>query len=201
MTRISSRFTTFHKRIFPALPLVVAAALFLGDLFKNGVIAGATLLGPFLMGIVSLGIGFRVWDLVDEVYDCYDHLLVRNHGLEEAIPLSKVMHVSASVTPNYPRITLRLVEPCLLGGDRLLARHGVPLNRSAGAPLWTSSSPASTGAVGRAVSLRCEVTANTPSILVSSRADYGRCATGNFDYFYSALLGGIMSGHFFAWPA
>jgi len=112
VTRISSRFTTFHKRIFPAIPLVGAAALFLGDIFKNGVIAGTTLLGPFLMGIVSLGIGFRVWDLVGEVYDCYDHLLVRNRGLEEAIPLSNVMNVSASVTPNYPRITLRLAEPC-----------------------------------------------------------------------------------------
>jgi hypothetical protein len=97
VTRISSRFTTFHKRIFPAIPLVAAAAIFLGELFKHG-LTGNTLIGPFFMGLVNLGIGFRVWDLVDEVYDCYDHLLVKNHGLEEAIPLSN---------------------------DRLLARHRV----------------------------------------------------------------------------
>ena len=117
MTRISSKWTTFHKRIFPALPLVGGAALFLGDLFKHGTIAGTTLLGPFLMGIFSLGIGFRVWDLVDEVYDCYDHLLVRNRGVEEAIPLSSVMNVSESLSPNYRRITLRLTAPCTFGRE------------------------------------------------------------------------------------
>ena len=116
MTRISSRFTTFHKRIFPAIPLVAAAAIFLGELFKHG-LTGNTLIGPFLMGLFSLGIGFRMWDLVDEVYDCYDHLLVKNHGLEEAIPLSNVMNVSASMSPNYRRITLRLAEPCAFGRE------------------------------------------------------------------------------------
>jgi hypothetical protein len=116
VTRISSGFTTFHKRIFPAVPLLGAAALFLGDVFK-GTISGATLVGPLLIGIFCLGIGFRVWDLVDEVYDCYDHLLVRNRGLEEAIPLSSVMNVSESAAPNYRRITLRLVEPCAFGRE------------------------------------------------------------------------------------
>ena len=116
MTRISSRFTVFHKRIFPAIPLVGGTAVFLGDAFKHGV-TGAALIGPFLMGIISLGIGFRMWDLVDEVYDCYDHLLVKNHGLEEAIPLSNVMNVSASMSPNYRRITLRLAEPCAFGRE------------------------------------------------------------------------------------
>jgi hypothetical protein len=117
VTRISSRFTTFHKRIFPAVPLVGGAALFLGDIVKNGVMSGDTLLGPLLMGIFALGIGFRVWDLVDEVYDAYDHLLVRNRGLEEAIPLSNIINVSASLSPNYRRITLRLAEPCAFGRE------------------------------------------------------------------------------------
>jgi hypothetical protein len=107
----------FHKRIFPAIPLVAAVALFLGDVFKNGAMTGVTLLGPFFMGIVSLGLGFRVWDLVDEVYDCYDHLLVKNHGLEEAIPLANIMNVSATLSPNFRRITLRLAEPCAFGRE------------------------------------------------------------------------------------
>jgi hypothetical protein len=112
VTRISSSFTTFHKRIFPAIPLATGGVLLLADVFKGKATNGSPLLLLFLMGVFSVGLGFRVWDLVDEVYDCYDHLLVRNRGLEEAIPLSNVMNVSASVTPNYPRITLRLAEPC-----------------------------------------------------------------------------------------
>ena len=70
MTRISSRFTTFHKRIFPAIPLVAAAAIFLGELFKHG-LTGNTLIAPFFMGLVSLGIGFRVWDLVEREHTVY----------------------------------------------------------------------------------------------------------------------------------
>jgi hypothetical protein len=119
VTRISSRFTTFHKRIFPAIPLVGGVTVCVADVFfRNGVtdVAGLLLL-PFFMGLVGLGIGFRVWDLVDEVYDGYDHLLVKNHGLEEAIPLSSVMNVSASLSPNYRRITLRLAEPCTFGRE------------------------------------------------------------------------------------
>jgi hypothetical protein len=99
------------------VPLVGGAAIFLGDVFRNGLIGGAELIGPFLMGIIGLGIGFRVWDLVDEVYDCYDHLLVKNRGLEEAIPLSNVINVSESASPNYRRITLRLAEPCAFGRE------------------------------------------------------------------------------------
>jgi hypothetical protein len=118
VTRISSRFTTFHKRIFPAVPLVGGATTLVLDLVMNGMrdFTGAIAL-VFFMGIISVSIGFRMWDLVDEVYDCYDHLLVNNHGLEEAIPLSSVMNVSESASPSYRRITLRLAEPCALGRE------------------------------------------------------------------------------------
>ena len=116
MTRISSRFTTLHKRIFPAVPLAGGATALVLDLVMHGMrdFTGAIAL-MFFMGIISISIGFRMWDLVDEVYDCYDHLLVRNRGLEEAIPLSGVMNVSASESPNHRRITLRLAEPCAFG--------------------------------------------------------------------------------------
>lgn len=77
---------------------------------------GVSLAMPLLMGIGGyFMIGFQVWGLVDEVYDCVDHLLVKNRGLEEAIPLSNIMNVSDGLITKFPRITLTLVEPSAFG--------------------------------------------------------------------------------------
>jgi hypothetical protein len=47
--------------------------------------------------------------LVDEVYDCGDHLLIRNEGEEFVLPLSTVINVSSSLASNPARITLMLL--------------------------------------------------------------------------------------------
>jgi hypothetical protein len=123
VTRISSRLTTFHKRIFPLIWLLGAG----GALFVAGIIdvsrfglanSGGNLVMAVVFGIAGyFMIGFRVWDLVDEVYDCDDYLLVKNRGLEEAIPLSSVMNVSTTLMTSYPRVTLRLTEPSSFGKE------------------------------------------------------------------------------------
>jgi len=121
VTRISSRSTTFHK-IFPMIWLVGPGTVFaLGvvHVLTHGVIDDAvTLIVPVFMGIAGFFlIGSRVWGLMDEVYDCTDYLLVKNHGREEAIPLTNIMNVSDAVFTQFPRVTLRLVEPCSFGRE------------------------------------------------------------------------------------
>lgn len=119
MTRISSRFTQFHKRIFPTFWFGFVA-LFAATSFFSG--AGDTdpmfYIGPAFMAVVGFAFMKKlVWDLADEVYDCGDELLVRNRGREERIRLSGIINVNVSSNMNPPRITLRLDRPGRLGGE------------------------------------------------------------------------------------
>lgn len=119
MRKISSRFTWYFKKGFPALWFGILLALFVGAL----VVGVPEELGLFLVApVVMAMIGFfvlkkLVWNLVDEVYDLGDHLLVRNRGEEDRVPLSNVMHVDAATRRNPPRITLRLVVPGKFGSQ------------------------------------------------------------------------------------
>jgi hypothetical protein len=108
MRRISSSWTCFYKRIFPAvwfgfLILFVGLSVFFGQRSL-----------PFL--IVPLGMmGFGyflmkklVFDLVDEVWDDGDALVVKNRGRNERIAFVDIKNVNYSPFVNPPRVTLSL---------------------------------------------------------------------------------------------
>lgn len=119
MRRISSSFTVFNKKIFPALWFGFLG-FFLVTTTLTGVV-GEDLM--FLVVPVSMAVfGFflmkkLVWDLADEVYDGGDFLLVRNRGEEDRIPLSNIMNVSVSTYMNPPRVALRLANPSRFGNE------------------------------------------------------------------------------------
>ena len=119
MTKISSGRTWFHKRVFPILwfgiiGVVLVVALISGAYEK----APVALIAPVVMAIFGFFLMKKlVFDLVDEVYDGGDHLVVRNGGKEERIPLSNIMNLNASTLVNPPRITLRLVNRGRFGNE------------------------------------------------------------------------------------
>jgi hypothetical protein len=119
VTKISSRYTTFNKRIFPAiwfgfLAFFVITVIFTGAVEKDFMF----LVVPVLMAVFGFFLMKKlVWNLVDEVYDCGDSLLIRNRGKEDTIALSNIMNVSASTYMNPPHVTLRLVAPSKFGSE------------------------------------------------------------------------------------
>jgi hypothetical protein len=107
------------KRVFPFFWFGFLAFLLLINLF-----AGTWRKAPafLLIPLIMAGFGFflfkgLVWDLVDEVYDCGDHLLIRNDGEEASVLLSQVVNVSSTTFVNPPRITLRLGSASKFGTD------------------------------------------------------------------------------------
>jgi hypothetical protein len=119
VTRISSNWTTFHKRAFPAFWFGFLA-LFVGIAFVSGSVNKdpTFLVVPLFMACFGYFIMRKfVWDLVDEVWDCGDSLLIRNRGEETVVRLSNIMNVNASTYMNPPRITLRLIEPGPFGSE------------------------------------------------------------------------------------
>lgn len=114
MTKISSRWTRFHKIVFPAFWFGFLTLFLLSSFaFEKQTEADIMFI---VMPVVMMAFGFflfrkLIWDLVDEVYDCGETLLVRNRGKEERIGLSNVIHVNVSTLMNPPRITLRLDKP------------------------------------------------------------------------------------------
>jgi hypothetical protein len=119
MTRISSKMTRFYKYAFPLiwlgiLAFIVAVVVGDGAAAKDPI----ALIVPCVMALVGTLVFKRlVWNLVDLVLDGGDYLLVKNRGLEERIPLANIMNISASTNTNPPRITMRLVNPGLLGSE------------------------------------------------------------------------------------
>ena len=120
MTRISSGWTRFHKKIFP-LFWFGSLAVFAANALVNS--RDNQLWWPFIAwAILIAGIGFYFWKkltwaLADEVLDGGDFLLVRKGGDEERVPLSTVMHVDAPSYLRPQRITLRLVKPGKFGSE------------------------------------------------------------------------------------
>jgi hypothetical protein len=119
VTRISSGWTVFSKKIFPTiwfglLGFFVVLGITTGTAAKDATF----LVIPFVMA----GFGFflmrkLVWDLADEVYDCGSALLVKNGGEEELVPLLNIMNVSVSTYVNPPRVSLRLIAPGKFGSE------------------------------------------------------------------------------------
>ena len=119
MTKISSRWTIYHKRVFP-LFWFGFLALFVATSFSTGAPRQDVMfiVIPLFMAFFGFFVIKKlVWDLVDEVYDCGDHLLIRNHGEEALVRLSNIMNVSVSAYMSPPRITLRLIQPVTFGDE------------------------------------------------------------------------------------
>ena len=117
MKKISSGQIFFLKRIFPVL-FVAVAVLPLGFIFLGGSprIPVQAIVAPLLaVAILFVVMKKLVWDLADEVRDGGDYLVVRKGRIEERVPLSNVMNVSATTMVNPPRIELTLAEPGRLG--------------------------------------------------------------------------------------
>ncbi len=117
MNRISSKTTFLMKRVFPTFWFGFLAFMLLINLA-----AGTWRKAPVFLLIPLIMAGFGmflfkglVWDLMDEVYDCGDHLLIRNGGEEAAVTLADIVNVSSTNFVNPPRITLRLATACRFG--------------------------------------------------------------------------------------
>jgi len=119
MTKISSRFTYWNKRLFPLLWFGFLAVFVLTTILAGAVAKDAMfLIIPCVMAVFGYFImKTLVWDLVDEVYDDGDYLLVKNRGNEVRIGLANIMNVSATTFVNPPRIVLRLREPSKFGSE------------------------------------------------------------------------------------
>lgn len=119
MTKISSRFTFFYKKVFPVLwfgflAFFVVATVLTGTATQNPVF----LFIPVFMAIMGFFLLQKlVWDLADEVYDCGESLLVKNGGKEDRVALSNIMNVSASTYVNPPRVALTLAAPGRFGKE------------------------------------------------------------------------------------
>jgi hypothetical protein len=115
MLRISSSWTFFYKRIFPAIWFGV---LFL--FFGISLLAGKTPLPVLLVPLGIMAFGYfmmkkLVLDLVDEVWDDGDTLLVRSGGQEERIALADIKNVSYSPFVKPPRVTLAMRRQTAFG--------------------------------------------------------------------------------------
>lgn len=121
--RISSRATRFYKSMFPVFWLgLVVIFICIGIVASlSERIPERALPAFFIVPVVFTLVTFvirRVFrELIDEVYDGGDHLLLRNGTIEERLPLTNVMNVSASELTNPPRITLKLVKAGRFGSE------------------------------------------------------------------------------------
>ncbi len=119
MKKISSKWTQYNKKLFPAIWFGFLAVFLVTSLFDGAAEASIVFVAaPLVMMVFGFFLMKKlVWDLVDEVYDAGDYLLVRNRGKEERINLANVINVNVSTMVNPPRITLRLEKPSRLGPE------------------------------------------------------------------------------------
>jgi len=119
MRQISSRWTGFNKRIFPAA-WCGFLALFIGASVVNGTFDQDPwfLLGPAFMIVAGL-VAFRLylWDLADTVVDHGGYLVARRRGVEARIAIDNIMNVNSSALSNPKKVTLRLAQPTPLGSE------------------------------------------------------------------------------------
>ncbi len=98
MKRISSRSTSFHKRIFPVMCFGFLAVVFLISLvafMAKGQVPVPFLLMPIAMAIFGyILMKVLVFDLMDEVWDEGNTLLVRDKGKDERIDLKNIKNIS-----------------------------------------------------------------------------------------------------------
>lgn len=118
MKKISAN-NRFQRKIFPFLWFGILGVIFFSTIFTGAYrTAPMALIVPIFMGFLGFFLMKNlIFDLADEVYDGGDFLLVKKGSEEEAVPLSNIMNVGASMMTNPPRISLRLVTPGKFGQD------------------------------------------------------------------------------------
>jgi hypothetical protein len=139
MRRISSKWTFFHKRVFPLVWfgfLVVFIGIAVsGPAYHADWSASVALL---IVPLAMMGVGGYflmkklVFDLADEVWDDGAALLVKNAGQEQRIALGDVKNVEYSPWMSPPRVVLQLRRPTIFG-DRIAfcaPMRLIPLARS-----------------------------------------------------------------------
>jgi hypothetical protein len=120
MQRISSRWTFFYKRMFPAIWFGFLCLFLITQTFV-GLRSGRFVIVPFLLvPAAMMAFGFfimkkLIFDLVDEVWDDGDALVIRNRGDEVRVALSDIKNVNYSPFINPPRATLSLRKPTVFG--------------------------------------------------------------------------------------
>lgn len=119
--RISSRITSFRKRVFPVLWFGFLGLFLLIGLAN--VPSHPDLAFPFigvpilLMGFGYLLMKFLIFDLMDEVWDNGHELIVVNEGHVVHLLLSDIVNISYTVAMNPRRATLTLRQPCRWGTE------------------------------------------------------------------------------------
>lgn len=110
MTRLSSNWTFFYKRIFPIL-FIGFLILFSAVLLSTAARSGNSPQPRFIIVPIVMGVIFYftmkklVLDLADEVVDLGNALLVKNGDQEDRIALSDLINVNYTPLMNPPRVT------------------------------------------------------------------------------------------------
>ncbi len=138
MRLISSRWTFFYKRIFPAIWFGLMAVFIAISLFATGprldqLTSALGVIAPLLMAVVGFVVmRMFIFDLVDEVWDDGTALIVKNGGQEQRIALSDIKNVNYSPFVSPPRTTLLLRHPAVFGSQVTFCApvRFLPLTRS-----------------------------------------------------------------------
>jgi hypothetical protein len=111
MKKISSKFTIFHKKIFPALLfgfLGIFIILLIIGAFSNRQLLLFLTAPIFMAAICYFMMKKMVFDLIDEVYDEGYSLLFRNSGKEVRVNLKDIKNVSYSTIMSPPKVTMSI---------------------------------------------------------------------------------------------
>jgi hypothetical protein len=120
MKRISSSWTFYYKRVFPAIWFGFLLLFIILPLLG---IRGASRTPPvpfFIVPIVMMIFGYffmrkLVFDLADQVWDGGDSLLVRNRGEEQRVALADIKNVNYSPFMHPARVVLSLRRKTAFG--------------------------------------------------------------------------------------
>jgi hypothetical protein len=123
MRRISSRFTYFYKRVFPALWfgfLAVFIAIPIVGSWTGSTESQWSLAPAFVMPAFMAVFGYvlmkkLIFDLVDDVFEDGDTLVVKNRGRDDRIALADIKNVNYSPLMSPPRVTLSLRKNSVFG--------------------------------------------------------------------------------------
>lgn len=111
---ISSRTTYFQKRVFPVMwfGIIIAVSVTAVLAPKKSELPLALLLIPIVMALFGYALmRLLIFDLVDAVYDCGDHLLICSGNEKWRVPIENIMNIGYSGVTNPKRITLTIRAP------------------------------------------------------------------------------------------
>jgi hypothetical protein len=113
----------FSMKVFPFV-FYGMLAVFLGLMWMGGVFRSNPmfLVVPVIMSVVGyFFMKIAYGELVDEVFDCGEHLLVRKGSVEVRIPLQNIINVNFEINQKPARLRLKLSKPCPLGNEIVFA--------------------------------------------------------------------------------